>query len=124
MNKHQLNNLIHQIVNWDKQHIHILKSLLDEMKEYDYPLGDKMQNYINFADLPTHPFPKDFSTSEVWAMDLAGFCLIGESMDSVKHIAEIIEDRERDYNERIARMEANRKARKFAEYQKLKEEFE
>jgi hypothetical protein len=88
-----MEKLAQQIKSWNKNNIHDLKRQLDELKnELNY--DEELSDYLDVTSLPSYPIPEsryDLAGYPIWAIDEAGFCLVGETLESVEHIAEILE---------------------------------
>ena len=79
-------------IEWDLEDIWRLGDELSDLSE------DEIEN-LDWSDLPSMPFPEWFDTTEVWAMDKHGGCLIGLISDGYdqgfqyKSFNEILKDR-------------------------------
>jgi hypothetical protein len=56
---------------------------LERTQLYEYDI-------LDFEELPTAQIPPDIDTDyPVWAMDIYGFCLVGEDAAAIEHLDEI-----------------------------------
>jgi hypothetical protein len=76
------------ILNWNHEDIHDLKDMLDEL-EKSFELPAKIDQIIDFSDLPSEYIPSRLTHYPIWSMDKRGYCLVGAGADSIEHIDEI-----------------------------------
>ena len=76
---------IAEIKKWDKQNIHALASLFEELDNAMFDLGESenwIQHYefidfgLDITSLPTYDIPVSACTFPVWAMDKDNNCLV------------------------------------------------
>jgi hypothetical protein len=87
-----------QVENWDMQDTLELKILMDEVKEVlglvnqVAAVGAAEDRYgIRIDSLPSAAIPEGIDTSyPVWAMDTSGRMLIGEAMDNITTITDVV----------------------------------
>ena len=66
-----------------------IEHLLDELRSLEQtdPYAYEM---LDFDQLATAPIPPDIDMEyPVWAMDIRGFCLVGEDAAMIEHVDEI-----------------------------------
>ena len=72
-----------------------IEKLIDELNEIERGLTEdqKIDDVVDMTSLPSAPIPDDIDTSyPVWAMDSAGYCLVGATADEVAHVDIIQKD--------------------------------
>lgn len=80
--------IVDQINYWDKRNIHELKDLIDDLKA-SLDSSESLEDVLDIANLPTMPIPDDLTSYPIWAMDVHGDCLVGETLDDIEHIDSI-----------------------------------
>ena len=71
------------------QPISILKYNLDALEDL-LKYGVDIDDLIDFSDLPTLPIPDGKEAYPIWSMDFTGDCLVGDAVDQIENIKEII----------------------------------
>ena len=72
------------------QPISILKYNLDALEDL-LKYGVDIDDLIDFSDLPTLPIPDEKEAYPIWSMDFTGDCLVGDAVDQIENIKEILE---------------------------------
>lgn len=69
---------------WDKQDIHDLLAMIEDLGVVAAEAGLDPQGYVDMSALPSAPIPDDVDTAyPVWAMDRAGNMLVGDDASDV-----------------------------------------
>lgn len=85
----QILRTIRQIEHWDRDDIRDLRNAIQRLDMLD---PDKQWSArVDWANLPSEFIPDTICGYPVWAMDRHGLCLVGDAMDGIEHINEILE---------------------------------
>lgn len=85
-----------KVKDWDRKDIHLLRALLEELKEANELLSREAKfRYpslmgVDFCDLPSERFPDGFDTYHVWALDKQGMVLWGDCMAEICSLKELL----------------------------------
>lgn len=83
---------------WDKESIYELRDMLREYLVLD---GEG----VDVTRLPSAEMPSELDTAyPVWAMDVKGRCLVGEGLDSIEHVDDVLASQRRHGEELAARL--------------------
>ncbi len=67
----------------------LIQHLVEELRTLERTQPDEYE-MLDFAQLPTAQIPADIDLDyPVWAMDISGFCLVGEEARAIEHVTEI-----------------------------------
>jgi hypothetical protein len=89
-------SLLQQIKNWDKKDVTELHSMIRELTQSlaDTEEDVKITDVLDFTSLGVAEKYEDevsiFSGYPIWACDKNGWCLTGETADTVAHIESIV----------------------------------
>jgi hypothetical protein len=85
-----------EIKAWDCRDARELRDLFVEFRACRDENGDRLdlRTYgVNVADLPSAPIPEWVDTGyPVWAVDVNGYALVGDLLDTVEHVDELRAD--------------------------------
>jgi hypothetical protein len=79
-----------EIKTWNLRDVRELRDLIAELRACRDENGDKIDPRaygVDFADLLSAPIPEWVDTSgPVWAVDVDGYALLGDLLDTVEHV--------------------------------------
>lgn len=82
---------VRKIWNPKTETVEMLRDRLIELK-FQCAEGEKLEDLIDIAGLPTCPIPDDIPTTyPIWAMDFENNCLVGENLGEIESLDEIKE---------------------------------
>jgi hypothetical protein len=82
-----------EITAWDCRDVHVLRDLLAELRacrdDNDDAIDPRAYG-VDTADLPSAPISEWVDTSyPVWAVDVNGYALVGDRLDTVEHVSHL-----------------------------------
>ena len=82
-----LEHLKRNLSAWDHQQINILYHILADIEIIIAP--ERLREVIDLSTLPSEPIPEGMKGYPIWAVDKAGFCLVGAGQITIEPLADI-----------------------------------
>jgi len=84
-------SLVDKIETWDMESSLELLDMINELRDQLKSENEKIEDYLDFCALPTYEFPEELAGYPVWVVDIDGTALVGDTINEVEPLADIIE---------------------------------